>query len=496
MSAQVSPTTATPTAPRFALSHFDKMVLLVVALLLAAIGLTVVLGDKVGVTLVRVSPLGAARSTSPVSIQFSETMSRDSVSPRLRLVQVKPETLNGDFNEADVLATVPGDLKWNGPTATLRPAHPLQPGAAYRVVLASGAASETGRSLLAEYRFSFTVRSPRVAYLAPADGRSSMNIWVVDPTDPKSANQVTFSPSKIFDFDVSPDGTQIAFAETKSDTNTNDIKLLNLETGAIQQLTNCQDADCTTPEWRPDGGVIAYERAEMNTAMGAVGPGPTRIWLLDLGTNPVTTRPLFSDSQMLGYGLQWSADGSRATVYDVNSQGILLYDFRTSQTSLIASRYGNTGILSPDGTRVVYPETQLAAGQATSYLQIVDTTTKEIRRLSRSDDAADDDIAAWSPDGKQLAIGRRESGHLGAPSKQIYLMNPDDGSVQPLIDDPNYYSGYFAWDATGEQLVVQRLAVGSGSENEPNLPGIWTVDLRTKALTQVATNGFHPRWVP
>jgi Tol biopolymer transport system component len=323
-----------------------------------------------------------------------------------------------------------------------------------------------------------------------------MNIWVADPTDPKNAKQVTFSPSKIYNFDVSPDGTQIAFAETKSDTNTNDIKLLNLETGAVQQLTNCQDADCTTPEWRPDGQVIAYERAEMNTAINAIGPGPTRIWLIDLSTNPATTRPLFSDSQMLGYGLQWSADGSRVTVYDVNSQGILLYDFRTGQTSLIASRYGNTGILSPDGTRVIYPETQLAAGQATSYLQIVDTNTKEIRRLTKPDDPADDDIAAWSPDGKQLAVGRRENGQLGAPSKQIYLMNPDDGSVQPLINDPNYYSGYFAWDATGQQLVVQRLAVGGGSENEPNLPGIWTVDLQTKALTQVAGNAFNPRWVP
>jgi Tol biopolymer transport system component len=472
------------------------MVLLVTTLLLAAIVLTIALGDKVGVTLARVSPLGTARSTSPISIQFSENMNRDSVPSRLRLVQVKPETLNGDFNEADVLATVPGSLTWNGPTATFRPSQPLQPGAAYRVVLASGATSEIGRSLLAEYRFSFTVRRPRVAYLAPADGRAPMNIWVVDPTDPKSARQVTFSLSKIYNFDVSPDGTQIAFAETKTDTNTNDIKLLNLETGAVQQLTNCQDADCTTPDWRPDGQVIAYERAEMNTAISAVGPGPTRIWLIDLSTNPATTRPLFSDSQLLGYGLQWSADGSRVTVYDVNSQGILLYDFRTGQTSLIASRYGNTGILSPDGTRVVYPETQLAAGQATSYLQIVDTRTKEIRRLTKPDDPADDDIAVWNPDGKRLAIGRRESGALGAPSKQIYLMNPDDGSVQPLINDENYYSGFFAWDATGDQLVVQRLAVGSGAGGEPNLPSIWTYNLQTKTLAQVAANAFNPRWVP
>src|SRR5258706_342346 len=47
---------------RFSLSHFDKIVLLVSVVLMAFIALTILLGDRIGVTLDRVGPLGLART--------------------------------------------------------------------------------------------------------------------------------------------------------------------------------------------------------------------------------------------------------------------------------------------------------------------------------------------------------------------------------------------------------------------------------------------------
>ena len=167
-------------------SHFDHVVLLVIAALIVGIGLTILLGDRVGVTLLRVAPLGTARSTNRITIQFSEIMNRESVENHFRL---EPQT--------------PGAFSWNGDLMIFQPDEAFQPGEGVNVVLARGAVSESAREVLSEYRFGFTVRRPRVAYLFPADD-VPQNIWIADPADPDTAQQVTFSPGGIYDFAVSP----------------------------------------------------------------------------------------------------------------------------------------------------------------------------------------------------------------------------------------------------------------------------------------------------
>src|SRR5690606_30146980 len=154
------------------------------------------------------------------------------------------------------------------------------------------------REVLSNIRFDFDVRRPRVAYLTPADS-VPQNVWIAEPGVEASAAQVTFSTGGVLNFDVSPDGTMIALAE-RNEYGTSDIKLLNLETGATEQLTNGVDSDCNTPVWRPDGTMILYHRIDLNSDLGSVGVSPTRVWLIDLTTTPPVNRPLFSDSQILG----------------------------------------------------------------------------------------------------------------------------------------------------------------------------------------------------
>ncbi|MCB9454102.1 MAG: PD40 domain-containing protein [Anaerolineaceae bacterium] len=480
------------------LSAFDRMVALIVVLLVAGIGLTILLGDRVGVTVERAAPLGEARSTSRVVIQFSEVMQRDTVAERLSLVALHPDA------PADVMALTPDDLgdsvtgsiTWNGRAMIFQPDTALQPGGRYGVFLQPGAQADTGRAVLAEYRFAFTVRRPRVAYLAPASG-SPFNIWIADPTDPESAQQVTFSPAGIFDFGVSPDGTKIAFSERNTNTGTADIKLLDLETGGLEQLTNCADSDCTTPVWRPDGQIIAYQRVDFNTGLN-VPISPTRTWLIDLSTTPATTRPLFDDSQILGYGLQWSADGSKATLYDSGTQSILLYDLNEGSIALVSSNYGNSGALSPDGTKLVFTTVLFEPGTTRNVLQIADFSSEAFSDLSHVDELVDDDAAVWSPDGSLLAVARRYTDDRYTRGRQIYLMDPATGDVQPLVVDPRYANGFFSFDPSGQQLVIQRFPelTEDGTPNNAGVPEIWTVSLASGILRQIKIDGFHPRWVP
>jgi Big-like domain-containing protein/prolyl oligopeptidase family protein/WD40 repeat protein len=388
-------------------SRFDKTVAGIMVLLLALVGLTALLGDRVGVTLEHVGPVGVARSTASIIIQFSETMKRMSVPVRLRVVQIPPQKADSAAQESDVLSDVEGTVSWNGSTATFRPAAALKPGAAYEVMLAAGAISDTARQVLSDYRYGFTVRDPRVAYLAPADS-APFDIWIAEPGNPVSAKRLTNSPSGIYDFSVSPDGSKIAFSEKNSGTGTIDIKLLDLDSGNIEQVTDCQDAECKAPVWRPDGQLITYERVDYNSDLSQVGkPSPTRIWVIDLTSKPYTTRPMFFDSQTLGYGLEWSADGQQVTFFDADSEGILVHDFLDDSTVTIPSKYGNTGDLSPDGTQVVFLDVVLNANDSHSYLQLVDVESNTQRSLSSPTDPVDDDAARWSPDGRYLVIGRR-----------------------------------------------------------------------------------------
>ncbi len=460
-------------------SAFDRTVLLVVTGLVVAIAVTVLLGDHVGVTLVRVGPLGVARSTSQVLVQFSEEMKRDTVTPRLR---IEP--------------AVDGDFTWSGTTMLFRPKEALVPGTQYTVVLQPEAESQAGRKVLSEYQFSFTVRTPHVAYLAPADS-APQNIWIADPADPSAAQQVTFSLAGIYDYDVSPDGTQIAFSERNTDTGTEDIKLLDLQSGGIQQLTNCQDSSCTTPVWRPDGKMIAYERVDYNTNLPGLPASPTRVWLLDLSTTPASTHPLFQDPQLLGHTPQWSADGSRITVFDISSQGIDIYDFTQDSIAVIPSRYGGTGALSPDGTHLVFPELTFDGNQTRSFLQIADLTTQQFSTLTSPEEAIDDDMAVWHPDGKHLAIARRYTDDRYTQGRQIYLLNVDDSSVEPLVVDASYANGFFSFDPNGRELVIQRFPQADALQNPTAArTEIWTYDLASGALIKIAENGFFPRWVP
>ncbi len=473
---------ATPSNRRkTTLRPIDRAVALSSLALLLLVGVTLLMGDRVGVTLERVSPLGVARATAPIKIQFGEAMQRDSLQG---LVTLSP--------------AVEGTQNWSGNTLIFQPARALEPGSDYTVTLEAGGRSESGRAILSDYQFSFSVRRPEVAYLAPADG-VPINIWIATPGVEGSERQLTQSPGGIFDYAVSPDGQYIAFSETNTATNTEDIKIVDLETGGLRQVTNCADSSCTNPVWRPDGQVIAYERVDYNTGIEGVGISPTRVWLIDLRPEPAVTTPLFPDTQILGYNPQWSGDGRRIAIFDRGSASILVYDFGDDSGLSIPTRAGTSGALAPDGTSLIFPEVVLQEGQeARTFLQVADLTSNAVNLLPGTSDNASDEEARWSPDGMSVIVRRRYLDERYTRGHQLAQIDIATGAVRELTDDPRFSNGFFSWDATGEQLVVQRLSLFDDQGQPDNLarPQVWTYDLETGEYMFVVNNAFYPRWVP
>jgi Tol biopolymer transport system component len=341
----------------------------------------------------------------------------------------------------------------------------------------------------------------RVAFVKDDDGVP--NIWIADVDNPDDAEQLTSADYGVPDYDVSADGRYLAYAVRDINTDTADIRLLDLRTGQERQITNClqEDADCTAPVFRPDGAMIAYQRIALNSALG-IGAGVYRIWLIDLNAN--STYPLFDDSQVIGSSPVWSSDGRKLAFFDGANAGIIVYDFDASEAegespiAFIPSMNGATGTLSPDGTKLVFPELIFDQSMARSYLQVADLTTGLFQVLTAPDEMADDTYAAWNPDGRRIAIARRYLDERFTVGPQVYLMDVVDNTLTPLIADPAYAHYFFRWSPDGNELLMQRFPqlTPTGEYNDAGRPQIWTYNMESRELRLIADNAYWPRWVP
>lgn len=355
-------------------------------------------------------------------------------------------------------------------------------------------------------------RGPAIAYLAPAYG-GIQNVWLTPLNEPETAIQLTDVQRGIYNFGVSPDGRFIAYAEADLETGLNELKLLNLETRQVIQLTNCvaEDADCRTPVFSPDGTLLAYERMTINRSVDNLGPGALRIWLLDLRTQPYITRALADDSQIIGHSPQWSLDGRSIAFYsaELSNPGILVYNFAPEAgdkaLKFVPSGQGTLGSLAPNGQTLVYPDIvsrpiqsgELSFEQIFTYLKIADLQALEFRNLTDPNGPTDDPSAAWNPDGKRLAIARRYTDERYTRGYQIYLYDVTADTWEPLVVDPRYSHGFFEWDRAGEEILFQRfeLITETGESAPDARPEVWMKDLTTGELRRIAGDAFHPRWV-
>lgn len=349
-----------------------------------------------------------------------------------------------------------------------------------------------------------------IAYLYPASS-GQQNIWAAPVDDPEAATPLTDEPMGVYNFDVSADGRLIVYAARDPETGLNELWLLDRTSGDTEQLTECAaiPVDCTSPVFRAGNTAIAYERNNLtevidhgtHTHLGAL-----RIWLLDLAP-PYETRRLMEDTSYIGYAPTWSRDGNTIAFYSANihNPGMLVYNFAPADGSrsvlnFIPSGHGTMGALSPDGSILLYPDIAPSQNGYFGHIKMADLAAGEatLTDVTDADGEADDSSVVWHPSGTYATVVRRLTTDAATRGHQLYNVDVATGAVTELLVDGAYYHGFAVWNAAGDQLAMVRLRLlnEDGTSAGAARQQVWVLDDRTGALTSIANDAFHPRWLP
>lgn len=457
-----------------ALDRFDQIVFSIIALLVLAISAVILAGNRIGVQIESYSPEVIGRTDSSIRVRFFVDMNQSSVEERF-----------------EILPAIEGDIRWNGARELIfDPAQALIGGEKYTVQVQKGAKSADGSANLQDtFRFDFQIRLPRVAYLSPASAQER-NLYLQD-LNLGETTQLTNTKWGILDYAVSPNGDLIAYTLYNED-GTSDIWVYGLSNGSSAQLTQCVNATCGAPDWKPDGTIIAYEREEYDLVLGQVGA--RRIWTVALST--AQSSLLFEDTQITGHSPTYSSDGNKIALFSTNPPGILIYDFITDSQVFIESLQGVVGVFSPDARYLVYPILVRGAigAQFYTHLEMVDLQANQRTALTQgAEDSFEDSNGAWRPNyPNQMAVSRRYFDNRFTDGSQIYLLHTDTLEAEPLVVDGDYTHGSLMWSPDGNLLLMQRFnRVEQGAR-----PQIWLYSPLTDELSLIADDAFLPSFVP
>src|SRR5574341_324398 len=449
-------------------NSFDRIVLGLIAALILAIGVVVLLGDRVGVPIHEISP--AAGSTPPVTaairVTFGQDMKRDSVETRFHIEPL-----------------VSGELRWEGRTLVFDPAAPLVAGQSYTITIDPGAKSLAGRMVPRPVSWSFVPREPVVLYLAPAND-AVKNLWMV-PGSGGSPVEVLATEYGIFNFAPSPDGTQIAVTVFNEDLSS-EVWLVETDDFASRPITQCAPGNCANPTWAPESTILAYERQD---ASATGSPGPSRVWLYDVLSGE--TAPVFQDNQVLGFSPVWSPDGSRLAFFDANVQAIRVIDMDGGAQKVMPSQMGEVGSFSPDGDAMVYTDIRQVGQQFFPELWLAEFGDEAgIRPLM--DQPEEDQSAVWSPDGRWIAFARRRLDRQNGLGRQLALYNVETTQIRMLTEDPDFNNTLFDWSIDSQRILVERFSLTAINGTQE----LWVYNLAEDTFTLLVNNSVGGRWMP
>jgi len=259
----------------------------------------------------------------------------------------------------------------------------------------------------------------------------------------------------------SPHGLRIAFSSNLHSPNLSTSNIATLPAAGGEPIPVTQDSFLNwDPVWTPDGRYLYFVSDR---------GGSTNIWRIAVdeasgrphGEPEAITTPasfathlsISADGRLLAYSSVLETQNIQRLQLDPVNGEVL----GEPQPVTTGSRFWANPDPSPDGTRVVFysqvgPEGDLFVARSDG--------SGAMRQLT--EDAAIDRVPRWSPDGDRVAMFSDRSGQL-----QIWQIRVDGSDLRQLTHRP---SSVAAWSPDGRRLAVTR------QQNRPSEPSASIID--------------------
>lgn len=321
-----------------------------------------------------------------------------------------------------------------------------------------------------------------IAFLR-GDGNSN-NIYIRDIDDEEAeAEPLTDyeGSDKVYQFDVSPDGSWIVYDEQAG--NQTKIWRHDLETGETSLLLDCSAeplAVCWGAQLSPDGNTLLFAGADNINFYEAIG-------VLDLTDPDAVPELLFEGDILITYWvgndqlLHWSWDDNAMFFYNIETGESESYETDSYWISV-----------SPDGelvTRTVFNYDSSSSEPNFTYRVL---NTKADAELSYQLPYGDPQqtIIAWSPDNTRMLIRAMAFGE-GPDYNQIYLYDTETEETGLLFDREGYWIHEIVWNPDGTQFAMMIQPLGEyGEEGQ-----IWIYDIESGDIIPTNEVGSGVQWL-
>jgi len=449
------------------LTSIDALAGILIIVLILLIGLVIFTGTQLGIRVSTnfqdgVGPFG------PLRLKFSSPVVAAKVEP---LLSIDPITT--------------GRYEWpNAQTVQFIPSQPLKANTTYKLILQAGSIGQSGELLKKKQSWTLHFRSPLIAYLAAS--KQTTDLWVVDMNG-HSPHRLMQLPYSSIEFDASPNGEFLILSVFNKQSGI-DLWQVNRDGSNAHLLVGCGAGRCTTPAISPDSSQVAYTSEAAPLTPGGI-PGAPRIMVFNLQTQQ--NRPLFADSQMIGYYPIWSPDGMKVSSYDGINGAIRVVTISTGAQVSFPTVIGTTvASWSPDSSSLLFTDIQQTPDGNRTVINQADFASGQISTLFGPHDDRDYyyDSLAWLPTGDRVLIGLRPSANSAAEA--LWLVNPDMQAGQMIVDQANMIFQSPHWDPWGNALVFEKLKLGGPPQTQIALwmPGF--------DQPRTLATGFSPHWLP
>ena len=232
-----------------------------------------------------------------------------------------------------------------------------------------------------------------------------------------------------------PDGEQITYvvtAQGEGDVRQSDLWVTDWESGSAHALFPTMDADEYSPQYSPDGHVLAFLRADSQ--------GDTQVWISRDGATPSKVSDLPGGVNEFSL----APDGRSAVV--VSEVGEHVGEADGTAPPIVVTRFA----FKADGRGWIDDRRQ--------HLFRLDFAGETTRQVTTGDH--DNTLPAWSPDGKWIAfVSKRCADADRHYCSDVYIMPAEGGEARRISRfdggdaDPEFESGGPKWSPDSGRLT-------------------------------------------